>query len=56
MTRNPVANIMETVNRIFPPHMVPIQLNIFMPVGTAIQNVLAAKMELSHGGKPTENM
>ena len=37
-----MANIIAVVNRIAPPHMVAIQLNIFMPVGTAI-SMLAAE-------------
>ena len=39
-----------------PPQIVPIQLKILIPVGTAMRNVLAAKNAFSDGGRPTANM
>lgn len=40
---NPVAHNIGVSNFIFPPYMVANQLNIFMPVGTAIIIVAAVK-------------
>lgn len=42
-TRNPSANTMGVSNVIDPRHIVPIQLKIFTPVGTAISIVMRAK-------------
>ena len=39
-----------------PPHIVPIQLNTLMPVGTAIIIVVTANTELATGPSPTVNM
>ena len=41
-----MANIIGVVKRIAPPHIVPIQLKILTPVGTAISMVLAAKNDV----------
>jgi hypothetical protein len=41
--RNPVAQIIGVVNFILPPYIVASQLNIFIPVGTAIIIVAAVK-------------
>jgi hypothetical protein len=40
---NPTAHSMGVSNLIFPPYIVAIQLNIFIPVGTAIIMVAAVK-------------
>ena len=40
---NPAAHVIGVVNLIFPPYIVASQLNIFMPVGTAIIMVAAVK-------------
>ena len=40
---NPIAHIIGVVNLIFPPYIVAIQLNILIPVGTAIIIVAAVK-------------
>lgn len=40
---NPIAHNIGVVKEIFPPYMVAIQLNIFIPVGTAIIIVAAVK-------------
>ena len=42
--------------QILPPHMVPSQLNIFIPVGTAIAMVDATKKALPYDVMPTVNM
>ena len=44
------------MNEIDPLHIVPIQLNIFTPVGTAMAIVVSAKTELTTGPRPTVNM
>jgi hypothetical protein len=41
--KNPVAHIIGVVNLNLPPYIVAIQLNIFIPVGTAIIIVAAVK-------------
>ena len=41
--KNPVAQIIGVVNFIFPPYIVASQLNILIPVGTAIIIVAAVK-------------
>jgi len=41
--RNPRAKSIGVSKEIFPPHIVAIQLNIFIPVGTAIIIVAAVK-------------
>ena len=53
---NPTANSMGVLKSIDPPHIVPIQLNIFTPVGTAIAIVVIANTELATGPRPTVNM
>src|SRR5690625_1885537 len=40
----------------FPPHIVASQLNILIPVGTAIAIVATAKIEFATGPRPTVNM
>lgn len=40
---NPSAKYIGVTNRILPPYSVPNQLNIFIPVGTAIIIVAAVK-------------
>jgi hypothetical protein len=47
LSRNPTANSIGTRKVILPPHIVPIQLKNFTPVGTAIVNVIAEKNGLS---------
>ena len=44
------------VKRILPPHMVPSQLKILIPVGTAIAVVEATKKALAYDVMPTVNM
>ena len=44
-----MQNIMGTVKRILPPHMVPSQLKILIPVGTPIAMVEAVKKALAVG-------
>ena len=39
-----------------PPHIVPIQLKIFTPVGTAINMVVMVNTELAIAPRPTVNM
>ncbi len=51
-----MANNMAVVNWIEPPHNVAVQLNILMPVGSAISIVVAAKKMSGHIPKPTANM
>ncbi len=43
VTRNPTAQSMGVAMVMLPPHMVPIQLKNFTPVGTAIRNVMNEK-------------
>ena len=43
VVRNPIAQIMGVSKVSEPPHMVPIQLKNFTPVGTAIKNVMNEK-------------
>ena len=52
----PMANSIGVVKRIAPPYIVPIQLKILTPVGTAISIVLAAKNEFAIGPRPVVNM
>ena len=47
---------MGALNISLPPHMVPSQLNIFIPVGTAIAMVEATKKALPYEVMPTVNM
>ena len=43
VVRNPIAHIMGVSKLSDPPHMVPIQLKNFTPVGTAIMKVMNEK-------------
>ncbi len=52
----PIENSMAEVNRSEPFHMVPIQLKIFTPVGTAMNMVEMEKAVMDTGPRPTENM
>ena len=56
MAMNPRENNIGVSSRSLPPHMVPIQLKIFTPVGTAISIVEIAKAALVAGPRPTVNM
>src|ERR687892_521704 len=53
---NPIENNIGVVNRIEPPHIVPIQLKILTPVGTAMNIVDSAKAELATAPRPDVNM
>lgn len=53
---NPTAHNIGVVNLILPPYIVAIQLNIFIPVGTAIIIVAAVKYALVSTSKPTVYM
>ena len=53
---NAIANSIGVFRLIDPPHIVPIQLNTLMPVGTAIAIVVNAKTEFATGPSPTVNM
>jgi hypothetical protein len=50
---NPIANNIGVLKRIDPSHIVAIQLNIFIPVGTAIIIVAAVKYARVSTSKPT---
>jgi hypothetical protein len=52
----PNANISGVLNIKTPPHIVANQLNIFIPVGTAITIVAAEKYALVSTSKPTANI
>ena len=54
--RKATQNIIGIVKRIFPPHMVPSQLKILIPVGTAIAMVDATKNALAYEVIPMVNM
>ena len=53
---NPKANNMGVFSSIEPFHSVPIQLNIFIPVGIAIAIVVTVNTELATGPNPTVNI
>jgi hypothetical protein len=53
ITTKPNANNIEGVNCINPPYIVANQLNILIPVGTAIIKVAAVKYALVSTSKPT---
>ena len=53
---NPRANSIGLVNSTAPFHIVPIQLKIFMPVGTPINIVVMVNTEFATGPSPTVNM
>ena len=52
----PMENSIGVVKRIWPPHIVPIQLKILMPVGTAMNIVAMPKEASATGPKPAVNM
>ena len=54
--RNATQNSIGVAKRILPPHIVPSQLKILMPVGTATRNVEVAKKLFAVGLMPTANM
>ena len=54
VTRKPRANSIGGSNAVEPPHIVPIQLKNFTPVGTAISNDVAAKN--GSDDRPVANM
>ena len=56
MAMNATAKSMEVVKRSEPPHIVPIQLKILIPVGMAISMVERAKKASAMGPSPTANM
>ncbi len=51
-----MLNSIGVANRIFPPHIVAIQLKIFIPVGTPTSIVEMAKNVLLAGLIPTANI
>jgi hypothetical protein len=56
ITTKPNANNIEGVKCNIPPYVVASQLNILIPVGTAIINVAAVKYALVSTSKPTVYM
>jgi hypothetical protein len=52
----PIAQSIGVVNLILPPHNVPNQLKILIPVGTAIIIVAAVKYALVSTSNPTVNI
>jgi hypothetical protein len=54
--KKPIANKEAVVGLEDPPYRVETQLNIFMPVGTAITIVAAVKYALVSTSRPTENI
>ena len=52
----PTAKSIGVANLIWPITMVPIQLKIFTPVGTAMIIVVAANTEFAVGPSPVVNM
>src|SRR5690625_82445 len=52
----PRAQCIAELIVILPPHIVASQLNILIPVGTAIAIVATAKIEFATGPKPTVNI
>ena len=53
---NPTANNIGVLKSIAPPHIVPIQLNTFTPVGTAIAIVVMVNTVIGMGPSPTVNI
>ena len=51
-----MANIIAVVKLTEPPHIVPIQLKIFTPVGMAMSIVVTPKTVSAIGPMPTANM
>ena len=56
MVMKPNANNMGVSNLILPPHMVPIQLKILMPVGMAMSMVSMEKADVATTPIPVVNM
>jgi hypothetical protein len=56
MPMKATAKSMAVVKRMAPPHMVPSQLKILIPVGIAISMVPSAKKVSAMGPRPTANM
>ena len=56
MPMNPMANNMGVLRSSTPPHMVPIQLKIFTPVGTAMIIEVTIKAVWMEGSIPVVNM
>lgn len=54
--KNPIPNNVSTVLSTFPPYIVAIQLNTFIPVGIAIINVADVKYALESTSNPTVNI
>ena len=54
--RNPNTNCIGTCSRIDPPYIVPSQLKILIPVGTAIIIVAAVKYARVSTSRPTVNI
>ena len=52
----PTLKSIGTLKISLPPHIVPSQLKIFMPVGTAMAAVEATKKALAYEVMPTVNM
>ncbi len=52
----PIANFIAVVKRIWPPHIVAIQLKIFTPVGIAMSIVMSEKTVSATAPRPTANM
>jgi hypothetical protein len=52
----PIAKSSGVLKRMSPPHSVPNQLKILIPVGTAMNMVDRAKAEFATGPSPTANM
>src|SRR6188508_428263 len=53
---NPMANSIGVVNLMEPPHIVPTQLKILIPVGMAMNIVDNANAEFATGPRPAANM
>ena len=51
-----MAKSIAVVNHSFPPHIVPIQLMIFTPVGTAMNIVVTENTATEMGPRPEANM
>ncbi len=53
---SPIANFIAVAKRIWPPHIVAIQLKIFTPVGMPMSIVVRAKIVSAVAPMPTANM
>ena len=51
-----MAKSIETVKWMRPRHIVPVQLNILTPVGTAMRKLEAANVRVTASPRPTANM